>query len=212
MIFVMIFAYDIRDDARDVIDSHQLDLLALTVTQEVREIRHRADYRIALEKLKESEARFRGLTSNLPGMLFHLRQKTDDGYRFLYASEGCQKTLCCHPAGSTGFGFTAKLMPSIRKKGKVCIAPAKIPSRTVRCSTGKGELRGRTRHKWINLRSMPHRLDSETVEWRGIATNVTQSKESEAQLRKSRQQLAELSSHLGSHQRGRTRTHLARHP
>jgi two-component system sensor histidine kinase UhpB len=34
------------------------------------------------------------------------------------------------------------------------------------------------------------------VEWRGIATNITESKENEAELRGSRQQLAELSSHL----------------
>jgi two-component system sensor histidine kinase UhpB len=34
------------------------------------------------------------------------------------------------------------------------------------------------------------------VEWRGIASNITESKESEAELRASRQQLAELSTHL----------------
>jgi two-component system sensor histidine kinase UhpB len=34
------------------------------------------------------------------------------------------------------------------------------------------------------------------VEWRGMATNITESKESEAELRGSRQQLAELSTHL----------------
>ena len=75
----------------DMVNSHQLDLFALTVTREVREAGHRKDHRIALEKLKESEARFRSLASHVPGMLFHLRQKTDGGYRFLYVSEGCQK-------------------------------------------------------------------------------------------------------------------------
>ncbi|MBK8119800.1 MAG: sensor histidine kinase [Sulfuritalea sp.] len=60
----------------------------------------------------------------------------------------------------------------------------------------EGHTRGRTRQKWINLRSTPHRFDNGVVEWRGIATNITESKESEAELRGSRQQLAELSSHL----------------
>ena len=60
----------------------------------------------------------------------------------------------------------------------------------------EGHTRSRARHKWINLRSTPHRLESGVVEWRGIATNITDSKESEAELRASRQQLAELSTHL----------------
>ena len=60
----------------------------------------------------------------------------------------------------------------------------------------EGYTRGRSRQKWINLRSTPHRFDSGVVEWRGIATNITESKESEAELRGSRQQLAELSTHL----------------
>ncbi len=186
---------DIRDDARDVIDSHQLDLLALTVTQEVREVRHRADYRIASEKLKESEARFRGLTSNLPGMLFHLRQKTDDGYRFLYASEGCQKLFAVTPQDL--LASASRLFDAFDTEERKSLHRALQDSAANGALLNwEGRTRGRTRHKWINLRSMPHRLDSETVEWRGIATNVTQSKESEAQLRKSRQQLAELSSHL----------------
>ncbi len=185
----------LRDGVRDVIDRHQLDLLALTVTREVREARHRADHRIALEKLRESEARFRGLASNLPGMLFHLRQKTDDGYRFLYASEGCQKLFAVTPHDL--LASASRLFDAFDTEEKKSLHRALQDSAANGALLNwEGRTRGRTRHKWINLRSMPHRLDSDTVEWRGIATNITQSKESEAQLRKSRQQLAELSSHL----------------
>jgi signal transduction histidine kinase len=60
----------------------------------------------------------------------------------------------------------------------------------------EGHTRGRSRQKWINVRSTPHRFDSGVIEWRGIATNISESKESEAELRASRQQLAELSTHL----------------
>ncbi|MBK8357465.1 MAG: hypothetical protein IPL15_00010 [Comamonadaceae bacterium] len=48
--------------------------------------------------------------------------------------------------------------------------------------------------KSINLRPTPYRFDNGVVEWRGMATNITESKENEAELRGSRQQLAELSS------------------
>ncbi|MDO8315344.1 MAG: histidine kinase [Rugosibacter sp.] len=185
----------LRDGVRDVVDSHQLDRLVLAITREVREARHRADHRIALENLKESEARFRGLASNLPGMLFHLRQRTEDDYRFLYASEGCQKLFGVTPHDL--LASASRLFDAFDAEEKKSLHRALQDS----ASNGtllnwEGRTRGRTRHKWINLRSMPHRLDRDTVEWRGIATNITQSKESEAQLRKSRQQLAELSSHL----------------
>lgn len=182
-------------DMSDMVNSHQLDLFALTVTREVREAGHRKDHRIALEKLKESEARFRSLASHVPGMLFHLRQKTDGGYRFLYVSEGCQKLFSVTPqdllaAPSLFFeAFDAEEKKSLLRALHNSAANGALLN-------WEGRTRGRTRHKWINLRSMPHRLDGDIVEWRGIATNITQSKENEEQLRKSRQQLAELSSHL----------------
>ena len=185
----------LRDGLRDVVDSHQLDLLVLAIMREVREADHRADHRIALEKLKESEARFRGLASNLPGMLFHLRQKTDGDYRFLYASDGCQKLFGVTPHDL--LASASRLFDAFDAEEKKNLHRALQDSAyNGALLNWEGRTRGRTRHKWINLRSMPHRLDGNTVEWRGIATNITQSKESEAQLRKSRQQLAELSSHL----------------
>jgi PAS domain S-box-containing protein len=181
--------------ARDVIDADRLERLIPAVEREVREARHRADHRAALEMLNESQARFDALASNLPGMLFHLRRDTEDEFRFLFVSEGCQKL----------FGF--KQQDLLASAGRLFDAfdaeKRKNLENALRESAAKGTLlnwegytRGRTRQKWINLRSTPHRFDSGVVEWRGIATNITESKESEAELRGSRQQLAELSTHL----------------
>lgn len=181
--------------ARDVIDGDRLQRLLPAVEREVREARHRADHRAALEMLNESQARFDALASNLPGMLFHLRRDAEGGYRFLFVSEGCQKL----------FGF--KQQHLLASAGKLFDAfdtdKRKSLENALRESAAKGALlnweghtKGRTRQKWINLRSTPHRFDNGVVEWRGIATNVTESKENEAELRGSRQQLAELSTHL----------------
>ena len=181
--------------ARDVVDADRLDRLRLAVEREVREARHRADHRAALEMLNESQARFDALASNLPGMLFHLRRDEAGEYRFLFVSEGCQKL----------FGFkqqhllasAAKLFDAFdgeRRKGlEAALRDSALHGTLL---NWEGHTRGRTRQKWINLRSTPHRFDNGVVEWRGIATNITESKESEAELRGSRQQLAELSSHL----------------
>ncbi|MDP2824816.1 MAG: histidine kinase [Sulfuritalea sp.] len=181
--------------ARDVIDADRLERLIPAVEREVREARHRADHRAALEMLNESQARFDALASNLPGMLFHLRRDAEGGFRFLFVSEGCQKL----------FGFKQQhLLASANKLFDAFDADKrKSLEHALLESAAKGTLlnweghtKGRSRQKWINLRSTPYRFDSGVVEWRGIATNVTESKESEAELRGSRQQLAELSTHL----------------
>lgn len=180
----------------DVVELHPLDRLVLAVRRATEETRRRDDHRHTLVKLKENEARFRSLTSHLPGMLFHLQQTSPLGeYQFLYASEGSQKL----------FGATSKelITSAARLFEAFDLEERKSLHRALHESAHNGALlnwegrtRGRTRHKWINLRSMPHRLANGMVEWRGIASNITDSKESEAQLRQSRQQLAELSSHL----------------
>ena len=181
--------------ARDVVDIGHLERLRLAIEREVREARHRADHRAALEMLNESQARFDALASNLPGMLFHLRRDEAGDYRFLFVSEGCQKL----------FGFKQQhLLASADKLFDAFDAERrKSLEAALRDSALHGTLlnwegctRGRTRQKWINLRSTPHRFDNGVVEWRGMATNITESKENEAELRGSREQLAELSSHL----------------
>jgi len=181
--------------ARDVIDADRLERLIPAVEREVREARHRADHRVALEMLNESQARFDALASNLPGMLFQLRRDAEGGFRFLFVSEGCQKLF--------GFKQQHLLASADRLFDAFDVDKRKSLETALYESAAKGTLlnweghtRGRSRQKWINLRSTPHRFDSGVVEWRGIATNITDSKESEAALRGSRQQLAELSTHL----------------
>ncbi|MCF8199379.1 MAG: histidine kinase [Sulfuritalea sp.] len=181
--------------ARDVIDADRMERLIPAVEREVREAGHRADHRAALEMLNESQARFDALASNLPGMLFQLRRDAEGSFRFLFVSEGCQKL----------FGFKQQhLLASANRLFDAFDADTRRRLESaLRESAAKatllnweGQTRGRSRQKWINLRSTPHHLDAGVIEWRGIATNVTESKENEAALRGSRQQLAELSTHL----------------
>ena len=75
--------------AHDAVLRDRMDRLVPAVEREVREARHRADHRAALEMLKDSEARFRTLASNLPGMVFHLQREPRGDYRFVFVSEGC---------------------------------------------------------------------------------------------------------------------------
>jgi signal transduction histidine kinase len=124
-----------------------------------------------------------------------LRRDAAGVYRFYFVSDGCQKL----------FGYKQhELMASSRRFFDAFEADEKKRlEEALRVSADHGTLlnwegrtRGRARPKWINLRSTPQRLDGGAIDWQGIATNVSHSKDIEAELRGSRQQLAELSSHL----------------
>lgn len=185
----------IRAGARDVIDFDRLERLTPAVEREVREARHRDDHRAALEMLKESEARFRALASNLPGMLFQLQRDAQGDFRFLFVSEGCTKLF--------GFKQQELLASAERLFEAFDVDSRKSLETALHESAAKGALlnweghtRGRTRRKWINVRSTPHHVETGVIEWRGIATNISESKENEAALLDSHKKLAELTAHL----------------
>ncbi len=181
-----------RMGVRDVIEGDRLHRLRPAIERETREARHRAEHRAALEMLRDSESRFRAMVTNLPGMLFHLRRDVNGDFRFLYVSEGCQKL----------FG---RKQQELRASARLFFEAFEPEERhrlneALSCSAANNTLlnwegRTRTRSKWINLRSMPQN-DVTGVEWQGIATNISHSKDIEDELRKSREQLAELSTHL----------------
>ena len=186
-----------RNGAHDVVSSDRLERLAPAVEREIREARHRADHRATLSMVHDSEARFRGLAGSLPGMVFHLQRDRAGEFRFLYASAGSDRLF-----GTKQHEFLA----SARKFFDAFDADSRRALEAVLASSATagapldwtGRLRGRGRARWVNLRSMPQRSDdgSGLVNWQGIATNVSDIKETEAALRASREQLSELSFHL----------------
>ena len=181
--------------AHDVASLDRLDRLVPAVEREVREARHRADHRAALEMLKDSETRFRTLASNLPGMVFHLQRETLGEYRFVFVSEGCHKLFGVkqHEILAAAQRFFDAFEPEDRRS---VFDALEASAATGAPLNWEGRLRGRARGRWVDLSSVPQRHDDGTVVWQGIATNVTGAKEIEAELRTSREQLAELSFHL----------------
>ncbi len=186
-----------RSGAHDVVSRDRLERLAPAVEREVREARHRADHRATLAMVHDSEARFRGLAGSLPGMVFHLQRDRDANDRFLYASEGSHRLL-----GVKQHEFLAspkKFFDSFDSDSRRALESVLAASAATGAAVDwTGRLRGRSRAKWVNLRSTPQRSDDGRgiVNWQGIATNVTDIKETEAALRASREQLSELSFHL----------------
>jgi two-component system, NarL family, sensor histidine kinase UhpB len=180
--------------AHDVVPLDRLDRLVPAVEREVREARHRADHRAALEMLRDSEARFRTLASNLPGMVFHLQCEPAGDYRFVFVSAGCHKLFGVKQHEM--LGAAQRFFDAFEAEDRRRLADAlQMSARSGAPLNWEGRLRGRNRNRWIELRAAPQRHE-DTVVWQGIATGISSAKEIEAELRASRQQLAELSFHL----------------
>lgn len=179
--------------AHDVVFLDRLSQLGPAVLREAREAGHRADHRAALTMLHDSEARFRALASNLPGMIFNLQRDTVGHYRFHYVSEGAVRLL-----GITQHelrGSARRFFDILRQEDAAQLLQALDESaHTGAALVWEGRLRDGER--WIDLRSLPHRNDEGIVLWTGIATDISETKQTEAALRESRAQLAALSSHL----------------
>ncbi len=186
-----------QSGAHDCFSLHQLDRLLPAIEREMRYARHRADHRAALEMLRVSEARFRALAANLPGMVFQLQRHASQALRFLYVSEGCNKLLGLKPHEL--LAAPHRFLEAVDPADRLSLDRALEDSAST-CSmlNWEGRIRKKGHIKWINLRSTPQRIDQHTLQWQGIATDISLSKEGEAKLRRSREQLSELSDHLES--------------
>jgi PAS domain S-box-containing protein len=185
-----------RSGAHDYLSKNKLDRLVPAVERELREARNRAERRAALEALRENEARFRALADNLPGMVFQMVRSADTGaLRFLYVSEGSSALLGIKPEDLTAEPqrFIDLIHTGDRLPFEAAMEDSAQHFSTVNWD-GRIVLGGE--EKWINLRSSPRHQPSGQLLWEGVVFNITQSKITERELRHSRAQLAELSSHL----------------
>lgn len=185
-----------RSGAHDYLSKNKLERLVPAVERELREARNRAERRSALEALRENEARFRALAGNLPGMVFQMVRTADAGTpRFLYVSEGSSALLGIKPEEL--IARPDLFIAMIHEQDRAAFDEAiKGSAQTFSTVNWDGRIVLDGEEKWINLRSSPRHLPSGQLQWEGVMFNITQSKLTEQELRHSRAQLAELSSHL----------------
>lgn len=196
--------------AEDYVFKGDLARLVPAVERSLKEARNRLQRRIAQEALRESEARFKAIASNIPGMVFQMLLRGDGTQLFTYVSEGCEAL----------FGVKPQILLRHPEFLFDLVAPEHLPSfrHTMRASAetlaawnweGRVRVSGTSEIKWVNLRSSSRRLDDGAIRWDGIMSNTTQSKEAEMELRRSREQLSELSAHIQV-VKERERTSIAR--
>ena len=186
-----------QSGADDYIFKGSLNRLAPAIEHNLREARIRREHRQAQHDLKESQARLNTFIANLPGMACQLMLMPDGNITFPYASEGSQPLLGLNPQdlGQDPGLFLNLLHQDDR-------ASYDLSMRTSAENLSLWNWEGRTvtppdgEIKWINLRCSPRRLDNGGVQWEGIMSNISQSKLAEIELKRSQEQLRELSAHI----------------
>lgn len=185
-----------RAGAHDYLSKNKLDRLIPAIERELREAGNRREKRQAEQTLRQSEARLRALTDNIPGVVFQMSYTPEGMLGFQYLSEAAAM-LFGTPAdeligGSAGWmnWLLAEDVPGFIEAARVSSENLSTLNWEGRIQLTSGEL------KWINLRSSPRLSEAGAVVWEGVMWNITHSKRVEADLRESRSQLAALSNHL----------------
>ncbi|MDA8384004.1 MAG: PAS domain S-box protein [Betaproteobacteria bacterium] len=149
------------------------------------------------QSLRESEARLRAMSANMPGMVFQAVLHPATGLSFSYVSAGAQ--WVCGLAPETivddSRAFLATLLPDAQASFEESMRRS---ARELGAWNWEGELNAPHGPKWVNLRASPRRVSEDTVLWDGVLLNITDSKLSEIRLRESENQLQELSAYLQS--------------
>ncbi|WP_229458934.1 sensor histidine kinase [Massilia glaciei] len=163
---------------------------------------HADALRAARLALAQVQARFDAIVSNLPGLVFQFVLRGDGGAAFPYLSEGCAALLGVGAAElqSNPALFAELILPEDR-------AGYHASMRASALDLSGWNWEGRIRIdawndvKWINLRSSPRALPATdaagaAVQWEGIMTNITASRQEQLEATGSRARLAELTAHI----------------
>jgi PAS domain S-box-containing protein len=147
--------------------------------------------------LRQSESRYHAIVSNTPGLVFQMLLREDGSLSFPYLSEGCHALLGLAPEQLQAQPelFLQLILPEDRDSYRQSMASSAAENRSWNWE-GRIWIEQWNDVKWINLRCTPRALIGKDVQWEGIMTNITQSKLEEAEIKRSREQLAELSAHV----------------
>ncbi|WP_372874583.1 PAS domain S-box protein [Pseudomonas sp.] len=155
--------------------------------------------RRARAALQESEARFKGIAGNVPGLVFRLeRSALEQQVVFAYISEASAE-LVGYPAVElqrADRGLRSLVHPddqaSYRRSQGAALAGDSDWQWQGRILTRAGQLR------WADIKATARRLGEGRVVWDGVVWDITENKQVELALGESRARLRELSAHLES--------------
>ncbi|MCC6535379.1 MAG: response regulator [Burkholderiales bacterium] len=183
--------------AHDYVMKKNLSRLIPALDRELREADVRRARVRAERELRENEARFRAIASNIPGTVYQFMLRADGGASFPYVSADCARLLGVGPeALQTDSSVFRELLHQADRDSYERALQRSAENLTDLNWEGRIQLPGSSEIKWINLRSSPRPVGDGALLWEGVIWNITQSKLAEIEIRRSRQQLQELSDHV----------------
>ena len=189
--------HTMQSGANDYIFKGSLNRLAPSIAHNLREARIRCEHRQAQIALQENQARLQAFITNLPGMAYQVLLKHDGDISFPYISDGSKALLDLNPQDLEKHPhlFMNMLHPDDRISYEQSM-------RTSANNLSFWNWEGRivilpdSEIKWINLRCSPRKTLHGEIQWEGIMSNISQSKQAEIEIKHSQEQLRELSSHV----------------
>ncbi len=183
--------------AHDYVKKENMARLAPAILRSLREVENFQRVGYTQAALQKSEARFRAITSNLPGVVFQCFLSVDNEISFPYVSDGSVALLGLSPQTLMDNPdlFPNLILPKDKwTYDELMAASAKYLStwNWEGCIQAKGD----DDIKWISLRATPRRTGNGATLWDGIMINISRNKLAEREIARSREQLAELSSYL----------------
>ena len=150
--------------------------------------------------------------SNTPGLVYQFVRFGDGSIAFPYLSEGCAALLGL-PASDLQADpsrFLDLIVPEDRD-GYLDSMEASAENLSSWNWEGRIWIHEYNDQKWINLRSTPRALPDPPggVHWEGIMANITESKQQQLEVTRSRARLAELTAHI-EQVKEQERTRIAR--
>jgi two-component system, NarL family, sensor histidine kinase UhpB len=147
--------------------------------------------------LRESEARYEGMTSNVPGMVFELLRDRTGRLSFTYVSKGCEALTGLNEADLKADAETFFCLVPTSERSRLD-ATLDISAKQLSTLNWVGRLvppHGAT-EKWIDIRARPRRVDGGEVLWDGLVFDDTQAHLAQLEVERSREELRALSRHL----------------
>ncbi|WP_324780804.1 PAS domain-containing sensor histidine kinase [Thiobacillus sedimenti] len=148
------------------------------------------------QALAHSESDLRAIVAHIPGMAFQIRREHDAAPVLRYVSEQSEQLLDLPPG---------TLCAKPERFFKLIVEEDRAGYLARLAEAGGGHLsfnwEGRIRMKawadvkWVSVR-VSQRRQGGTLIWDGIMLNITHSKQAEAEIRQSREQLGALASHV----------------
>ena len=183
--------------AHDYVMKKNLSRLVPALDRELREAEVRRARNKAERELRENEARFRAIASNIPGTVYQFMRRVDGAGSFPYVSDDCYRLLGVGPEAllRNAEVFRELIVPGDRETYDAALTRSAGSLADLNWE-GRIQLPGSDEIKWINLRSSPRQVEAGALLWEGVIWNITQSRLAEIEIRRSRQQLQELSNHV----------------